>query len=109
MVNLTPHPVRIFNGAGVVVREILASGMVARLKMDRADAGSLDGLLASRVTYGGVEGLPAPEEGTFFLVSLPTALALVGQRDDLLVIDREVREDGTIVGCRGLARPCIGR
>ncbi|MER6605860.1 hypothetical protein ABT282_08065 [Streptomyces sp. NPDC000927] len=108
IVNMTPQLVRILDEDGSLVRDLPPSGKAARLKVTRTGNGSLDGLPVTRTTYGEVEGLPDAEEGVYFLVSLPTALGLMGSRDDLLVVDREVREGGVIVGCRGLARPFVG-
>jgi hypothetical protein len=58
------------------------------------------------VEFGHVHDLPQPEPDTWFIVSLVVALACLPGRDDLLVPYREVRnQQGTIVGCRFLARP----
>lgn len=59
----------------------------------------------SYVEYGHAEGLPEAAPWTFFVVSLPVALALPGRRD-LLVPYRQVRNAaGAVVGCRGFAAP----
>ena len=106
IVNLTPHPIRVLDEDGTLVREIPTSGTMARLDTQRTPADELDGLPVTDITYGATDGMPAPTPGVWHLVSLATALALVGQRDDLLVIDQEVRnETGTIIGCRCLGRP----
>ena len=43
---------------------------------------------------------------TWYMVSLALALSQAGYRPDLLVPYREVRNrEGTIIGCRSLARP----
>ena len=56
-------------------------------------------------SFGEVEGLPAPEDGTLFIVSALVAQALKGVRNDLVVPDDTVRDDrGVIIGCKSFAR-----
>jgi hypothetical protein len=79
-------PSRIWHGAEVLGRNALAS--------------------ICEVEYGHISGLPAVRPAVWVVVSLALALA-VPARGDLLVPWRQVRnERGTVIGCRGLARPC---
>ena len=56
-------------------------------------------------SFGEVDGLPEPQEGTIFIVSALVAQALKGARDDLVVPDDTVRDDrGVIIGCKSFAR-----
>ena len=56
-------------------------------------------------SFGEVDGLPEPQEGTIFIVSALVAQALKGVRNDLVIPDDTVRdEQGRIIGCRALAR-----
>jgi hypothetical protein len=51
-----------------------------------------------------VEGLPAPKEGTVYVVSFLTARA-VPDREDVYFPGEALRDDGgNIIGCVGLAR-----
>lgn len=84
---------------------IQPSGTVARLVVTRRPAGSIDSgdraVPFTRLGYGDVEGLPPPVPGTWYLVSLPVALA--ARRADLLVLDDVIRdEDGLVIACRAL-------
>ena len=79
-------PSRIWHGAEALGRNALAS--------------------ICEVEYGHISGLPAVRPAVWVVVSLALALA-VPARSDLLVPWRQVRnERGTVIGCRGLARPC---
>jgi hypothetical protein len=55
-----------------------------------------------RVTYGPLEGLPDPVDGTIYVVSSIAALA-VPERMDVFIPTQMVYADGKIVGCRALA------
>lgn len=53
-------------------------------------------------SYGNIVDLPEPQKDTLYLVSLVTALA--SDRQDLLVVSDEVRDEaGRIIGCLSLA------
>src|SRR5690606_297861 len=117
LVNLTPHPVRIY-GADTPdqvedpddgVRLVLPpSGQFARLA-EKAHGGgvtTVDGVEVpvSDVSYAEVQGLPEPQQGARYVVPLMTALA-ARDRDDLLIPYDQVRNaEGTVVGCRRLGR-----
>jgi hypothetical protein len=108
VINLTPHDVTVWlddDPLGGKVR-FPASGQVARLGTIELGTQSYPGVLApvELVEFHHLENPPPQEDGTWYIVSLPTALA--HPRKDFLVPYREVRdEDGRIVGCRMLARP----
>lgn len=130
IVNATPHAIVFFaeddagDIAGVVgfgrgrtaqlrqVAELPASGLVPRAAVATSPDGEvvIDGvnIPVARTTYGEVESLPEPQEGTTYVVSLLTAQAAqAGGRttDDLLVVGETVRDaDGKIIGCLGLGR-----
>lgn len=131
IINLTPHSIDIYGedapdviatGPGGVplrkpVTTLPASGRVARITEQEIGQvyphGTRTTLPAgvTLVEYGHVIELPPVtsdpnnREQTWYVVSLATALAVPG-RPDLLVPWRQVRNAaGTVVGCRGLARP----
>jgi len=130
IVNLTPHPVIIvrddpegantgFVGVGPATKEIKYSvvetiapaGPVARARQTDENVGEVkvNGHAVPLVTskYGDPTDLPAPEEGTYYVVSILTAQAAkaVGRStSDLLVTSDPVRDaTGKIVGCRKFA------
>jgi len=115
IVNLTPHAIDLYPpGVPTTLRPedypyatFDPAGRSARIAEevvgDVAPQPGMPGF--TLVEYGHVIDLPEPVEGTAYVVSLPVALALPGRRD-LLVPWRQVRNTaGTVVGCRGLARP----
>jgi len=104
VINLTPHEVRVIqNGEDDVV--FPASGEVLRLAT--IDLGTHDyglGALVESVEFHHLVNPPERIEGTWYIVSLPCALA--SPRADFLVPYLEVRDDdGRIAGCRMLGRP----
>lgn len=111
IINLTPHAVNLkpVNGGEVVVEP---SGTMARCSSERKIIGEIEvaegvKIPLTQVVLGEVSGLPAPEEGTIYIVSLHVAnrVARGGRTMDILVPDESIRDaDGKIVGCRALAR-----
>ena len=103
LINLTPHPVVILDEAGNVVKTIQPEGTPLRLDEEVEPLGTIDNIPVVRKTLKEEVNQSLPrEEGTYYIVSLPTAQAL--RRPDLLVPDDLVRdEQGRILGCRRLA------
>jgi len=104
IMNLTPHALRISTAGGVL--EVPPSGTVARCAEQRESAlplriGGVE-IVVSTASFGAVEGLPAPEEGTAYVVSA-LVLAAVPDRADVFAPGPAVRDaDGRIIGCLGL-------
>lgn len=119
IINCTPHVIDVYgaDAPGIVsdsdrpYLSIAPSGDVARISEAVLDSKparprGAEAVEVFRVEYGHVTGLPDPWFGVWLVVSLPLALAVPG-RHDLLVPWRQVRNArGTVVGCRGFARPC---
>lgn len=83
-INLTPHALVLRTTGGDIT--VAPSGTQARVAVTPQDAGSVEadgGLLVPVVvnTYGAVEGLPPPEEGTVYLVSLLILDRCAGRTD----------------------------
>ena len=116
LINLTPHPINLYGNREIAEgpKEVIPpSGTVARLKTVERPANSQYGSLPDGMTeaecklveYGRLDGMPAPQEGTQYIVSLLCALA--ADREDVLAPYVEVRnESGTMIGCRYLQRVC---
>lgn len=106
--NLTMHPVILVrdecpdrpDDISPYVRETIApDGVVAHL--EEVDGGNV-------VTYGAAGSIPAPQPGVQLVVPLATALALCGQRDDLLVPYQQIRTTaGSVAGARRLVQPRV--
>jgi hypothetical protein len=133
LINLTPHAIRVYSsdtpdqvedvGQGLIAT-IEASGKVARVAEN--DLGTEERIAFGTHTHGAVHipielieyssvhGIPSQREGVYLIVPLVTALSVLASahsnrqgRNDLLVPYAQVRNtEGTVVGCRLLARPC---
>ncbi len=110
--NFTPHAVRIIGEEGNLIVAIPSEG-VARAEQKDTPQGSLrainGGLIPTvRTEFGGLIGLPDPEEGVLLIVSniLVQAAKAVGRStDDLLFPSGVPMRDaaGQIIGVRALA------
>lgn len=100
IVNMTPHDVAIIDAdSDKEAHRYPRSGDILRLET-RVTGATPDGFVA--VSFGHLSEDPPMREGVFYIVSLPTALAV--RRRDFLVPFDEVRDDaGRIIGCRRLA------
>jgi hypothetical protein len=85
LVNLTPHSI-VLRDADGNDHAIPASGAVARVSSTPGALEAVAGVpvpVAGRQTFGAVEGLPGPVEGTLYVVSA-LVLARCGDRDDVV-------------------------
>ena len=98
IINLTPHVVRLNDG-----REFQPSGTVARVASNYTEFNA-DGIAS--VEFGQVQGLPAPEDGTIYVVSAMVASA--AKRNDVVspaTGHRDcVRKDGQVFSVPGFVR-----
>jgi len=109
-VNLTPHPVHLLAEDGQEV-VIPPSGIVCRAAEIVTTVGEIvvDGVTIPlrRIEYGPPEGLPDPEDGVGYIVSVVAAQAIrrhYPHRQDIFVSTDFARNDqGRIVGARALA------
>jgi len=111
LVNLTPHGITVYHDNGNAFY-LPQHGYPVRLAEERQTIGTIyttdkaygDGydIPVNIVRYGITNDLPEPEDGTLYIVSRPVAEANRG-RNDLIVPDDIVREDGVIIGCRAFA------
>jgi hypothetical protein len=96
------------NDQDEVVLDVESSG-VARCQMEKQLCGYVETgdlkLPVHQNSYGEVEGLPCPQAGYIFVVSMVVAQAVKDTRDDVFIPDDLVRDSkGRIIGCKGLAR-----
>lgn len=104
IINLTPHTINICNASGEIIREIPASGQLCRVSSRTVQTGEIDGIPVTETQFGDVENLPAPQDGTVFIVSLAVA-SRVPERQDVFVPSESVRDaQGRIIGCKSLGR-----
>ena len=100
-VNLTPHAINlVFEGGEKIVQPEPISARVSTIEVED---GIIDSIPAFKLSYGAVQDLPDPIEGTVFIVSKMVRDACP-DRLDLYYPTRLVRDEtGRIVGCSGLA------
>lgn len=102
IINLTPHDVVYSNKGNFKV--IQTSGL-ARCTMESKMVDIIDNIPVNQNSYGEVVGLPEEQEGTYYIVSRIVAEAMKGKRNDLLIVDKTIRDDkGFIVGFQAFAR-----
>lgn len=109
IVNLTPHAITIRDSGGGVLHDIPPTGQIARALEQVTQANSpIDGIRTTYVYPTGIDGLPDPVVGTFYIVSLVAAEAafLAGRAThDLLIPGQQTRDEaGQINGCASLVR-----
>lgn len=105
--NLTPHCVSIISEDGNVLTEIPSTG-AARATQVAEPIGAINGIPLVKMAFGPTDGLPAPQDGTYYIVSTITAQAAKAEGrpvGDLLTTADPVRDTaGRIIGCRRLAQ-----
>lgn len=105
VVNLTPHEVVVLDEEGTVLARLPSSG-VARAAVTVTPAGTIAGLPAVQISFGGPVALPEWRPGVYLLVSRTTAEAAKASGrtvDDLVGTTELVRDAaGRAVGCRAL-------
>ena len=104
IINLTPHEVRIRTSEGEIA--VPPSGQVARCAEKRNPAPALEteagSIPITRASYGAVEGLPAPQSGTVYIVS-SLILTAEPERVDIFAPGPAIRDgEGRVVACSGL-------
>lgn len=104
IVNLTPHAINFVHEDGTPRLTVEPSGTIARVSCKTVVIGEEGGIPVTTNEYGEVEGLPAPETNTIYVVSALVA-GRVPTREDVFIPNEAVRNDkGQIVGCKSLGR-----
>lgn len=103
--NFTPHEVTVFSGEEVIER--VQSIGVARASEVCVDSKAINGIPTVAKRYYAVVGLPEPEGGVVYIVSLPVLQA--SDRPDLVCPDTGPdsvvrKKDGKILGVRRFQR-----
>jgi len=107
LVNLTPHPLSLRQADGSTL-DLPPSGTIARVASTDQVVGLIEGLPLHQMVLGQeVQGLPPPQEGTYYVVSLVAAQAAKAQgRWDVLAPGPAIRdEQGRVIGADGLSIP----
>lgn len=107
-VNLTPHTLNVVRNDGSVMLSVPPSGTVARVATQQTVVCQLAGVDVVCTVFGDVDGLPAPQPDTVYVVSTLVLQALKANgvdRSDVVAPDTSpasvVRNaDGQIVGVK---------
>ena len=101
IVNLTPHTLNfVFNETKI---DIEPEGSIARVSAKDTPMNPINGIPTFHTEYGEIENLPAPCEGTVYVVSSLVA-ARCPERTDVFVPGHPIRDDqGRIIGSSGLS------
>lgn len=108
LVNLTPHDLVVVLENGDKITIIPASGTVARVQAEQVLNGDINGIPVFEQTFGDIVGLPAPEAGTYYIVSaLVLSAAKAAGRTDCLApnTSKAIRDEaGHIIGVPGFVK-----
>lgn len=104
--NLTPHPVRIYDELGHLVLNLEPAQNVRTPRVmqvnDKVD--QWENLPIYRPSYGKVANLPDHTEGVVLIVSRMVRQAVPASRTDVVCPGVAIRDaSGTIIGARGLS------
>ena len=100
--NFTPHVVTVLDDQSNTIAKFPSNG-IARCSTSTVDDGNLGGIPMTKTRMGDIVGLPDPQNGVFIIVSR-IVCAAAPDRDDLLIVDKTVRNDaGQIIGCRSFS------
>ena len=104
-INLTPHDVTIVDGE---TKHTFPKQGLARVQTIPLNPTMLGGIPFFTTTYGGTEGLPEPQEGIIFIVSMVVAQANPERRDIVFPASdpaNSVRDEkGNLIGFKALTR-----
>lgn len=103
LMNLTPHPLTFVRETKTDLNLPPVGGPV-RVSTTKVEIGEVCGVKLYSTEFGSVEGLPASEPGTIFIVSR-LVVAACPEREDLFAPDTLVRDnEGRVTGAVGLSR-----
>ena len=104
IMNLTPHRIDFVTADGSPLMSIEPSGIIARVSVKTETIGEVAGIPVTKSVYSDVVDLPAPQDGTIYVVSSLVAQRCVG-RNDIFIPNESVRDsEGKIIGCKSLGK-----
>lgn len=104
IVNLTGHPVHLYKDPeGKELIKTISSNGSAHVDVKTVKIGEVNGIPLTKRITGQVRGLPDPEKGYAYIVSMVVCMACKG-RKDLLVPNGYIRSSsGAVKGCRSFS------
>ena len=102
LVNLCSYSINLYIN-GVLNSTIMPSGKIARCEQKQEYVETWLGIPITRQTFGEVIDLPAPKEGTRYIVSFRVAEACPDRKDLVIPGPAVLDENGNQIGCEGLS------
>ena len=107
IINATPHDIVIFDNDGRIICNIPAAPYEALARASETrelDFTTREGVPVYYKSTKVCNPLPAPKPNTYYIVSTQYARNCMDDRNDILVVDQQVRDSsGRVIGCRSLA------
>lgn len=104
--NLTPHPLNIYNETGSLVLSLDPAPNMRTPRVVQLDrtVGNLGGIPLFKSEFGAISNLPPPQAGVVYIVSRMVRQAVPEERTDIVCPGGALRDDrGSIIGARGLS------
>ena len=113
LINLTPHPIRVYDADGDPLFEVPPTAPPARIAMiDLGTTGHAYDEASCRSTwidwqqFGQCHDLPQPVQGVTYIVSMIVARDQTHRADLIFPVSEVRNEQGAVIGCRGFGRVC---
>lgn len=105
LINLTPHPIQLWDGDECYLNIPATTGVPpARCEEKFEYIGTIGRTELVELTYSNVKNLPEPSNDTIYIVSVLVAQQFPNRYDLFVPYDLVRNENGSIIGCRKLAR-----
>ena len=103
--NLTPHPVKIYDEIGELVLELWPAPNMRTPRVVRvmAKEGDLGGVPVFKPAFSAPNNLPPPQTDTTYIVSRMVKQAVLDRKDVMCPGDALRTPEGVIYGARGLS------
>lgn len=107
IINTTPHDIVIFGNNDRIICNIPAAPYEALARASETrelDFTTREGVPVYYKSPKVCNPLPAPKPNTYYIVSTQYARNCMDDRNDILIVDQQVRDSsGRVIGCRSLA------
>lgn len=107
IINTTPHDIVIFDNDSRIICNIPAAPYEAQARASETrelDFTTREGVPVYYKSPKVCNPLPTPKPSTYYIVSAQYARNCMDDRNDILVVDQQVRDSsGRVIGCRSLA------
>ena len=102
--NLTPHEIVILDDQNDILLRVPPSGMIAKVDVTEELVAEINDIPVYKVCYGNIQGLPEPEPGTVYIVSIVVLSALKEkgiERKDVVAPNTNPSKHGAVRDSKG--------